>query len=74
MAGEMIDRVARALRFVMYGVPDSRPLDDKSPWLIYAKTAIREMREPTEGMIRETGNCQGCEPENWHRMIDAALQ
>lgn len=48
---EMLKRVARDLRFVMYGVPLQRPLDDDSSWLIYAKTVVQSMREPTSEMI-----------------------
>jgi hypothetical protein len=30
----MVERVARGLRFVMYGVPSDRPLDSSSPWFL----------------------------------------
>jgi hypothetical protein len=64
---EMIERVAMALKAAGLN-------EDHDVRLSFATAAIEAMREPTRAMIRETGNCQGCEPENWHRMIDAALE
>lgn len=71
----MVDKIARGLRWVMYGVPPSRPMDAASPWLVYAKTAIKDMREPTEFMIAAARrNNHPRDIDTWQTMIDAALQ
>jgi hypothetical protein len=70
----MVERMARGLRFVMYGVPSDRPLDSSSPWFLYAKTTIRDMREPTHDMIAAANrNNHPRDEETWRTMIDTAL-
>ena len=71
----MVERVARDLRFVMYGVPPLRPLEKGSTWLIYAKTAIKSMREPTTEMLGAAHrNNHPRDIETWRTMIDEALK
>lgn len=68
---EIIDRGAEAMRAKRRELI-AQPLDRIWPDLMRA--AVAAMRDPTPAMLRATGNCQGCEPINWHAMIDAALE
>lgn len=81
----MVERVAREIRFVMYGVPPQRPFDVDSFWLVYAKAAIQAMRDPTSEMASAgfvayedsfLQGSEGIEPfqEAWRAMIDEALK
>lgn len=78
-----LEKVARDLRFVMYGVPMDRPMEINSTWLVYARTALKALREPSERMMDAYLDLESVDddwPYNpppartaWQAMIDAAL-
>ena len=84
---EMVERVARALRFRFHGIaPDIEGFaildmatgDTIGDWRDQARAAIEAMREPTDEMLRgHSDNVDGLDPEtarkDWEAMIDAAL-
>jgi hypothetical protein len=49
---EMVERVARDLRSMLYGIPPQRHMDEDSLWLKVARSAIAAMREPTDAMVK----------------------
>jgi len=74
---EMEDRVARAIAFID-GVPSDYLTTTRdaylniAPYLKMARSAIRAMREPTEGMIEAGYDEDGGRYITWIRMIHAA--
>lgn len=74
----MVEEVAKALRFVMYGVPESRPLDADSTWLVYARVAIDAMRSLDKVVVRQAADSldewESYIKSIWAVCIDAALK
>lgn len=79
---EMVERVARELRFVHSDTPRDCVMFEDSRWLRMARAAIEAMREPTRAMLTYEhdhmmvhASCHMCggHLEGWRLMIDAAL-
>lgn len=67
---EKVYQIAKTLRFLMYGVPYLRDMNEDSPWLIYARAAIKDLRDPSAEMIDVAEGKSIL--KDWNAMIDEA--
>lgn len=87
MTEDMVERVARATAAEYYEVPAKNigPRASNSDFLIWARAAIKAMRDPNEQMLFKAHKAQQWSPDlgpnigasqdkaKWQAMIDAAL-
>lgn len=94
MGEDLVERVAKALYEAMYPQERNQHLPEwfvagdgcRDLFMRYARTAIHALREPTEAMVKPTGEVLGRYIEDslgvsdrdaalgvWQAMIDAAL-